>query len=68
MSPASIILAVVVLMLYLSIVLFILLDDGDSGWKVTWLLVITLFPVVGLIFYLLMGVHYRRLGIMQRLH
>ena len=68
MSPASVILVTIVAMLYLSIVLFILLDDGDSGWKVTWLLVISLLPVVGLILYLLLGVHYRRFGIMQRLH
>ena len=49
MSPASVILVTIVAMLYLSIVLFILLDDGDSGWKVTWLLVIAVFPVVGLV-------------------
>ena len=58
----------IVIMLYVSIVLFILLDDGDSGWKVTWLLVISLFPVVGLIVYLLCGVHYRRFGILNRIH
>ena len=68
MTPASIILVVIVAMLYLSIVLFILLDDGDSGWKVTWLLFIAIFPVIGIIFYLFCGVHYRRYGIMERLH
>ncbi|MBR5064577.1 MAG: PLDc N-terminal domain-containing protein, partial [Bacteroidales bacterium] len=68
MTPASIILIIIVAMLYLSIVLFILLDDGDSGWKVTWLLFIAIIPVVGLILYLLCGVHYRRFGIMERLH
>lgn len=68
MSPASIILLTIVGMLYLSIVLFILLDDGDSGWKVTWLLVIAIFPIVGLVIYMLCGVHYRRFGIMNRLH
>jgi len=68
MTPVSIILGVIVVMLYLSVVLFILLDDGDSGWKVTWLLIITVFPVVGLILYLLFGVHYRRFGIMERIH
>lgn len=55
-------------MLYFSVVLFILLDDGDSGWKVTWLLLITVLPIVGLVLYLFIGIHYRRFGIMERLH
>ncbi len=68
MSVISVILGLVVVMLYVGIVLFIILDDGDSGWKVTWLLAISLFPVVGLLFYLVMGVNYRRLGVRERLH
>ena len=68
MSAVSVILAIVVVMLYVGIVLFIILDDGDSGWKVTWLLAISLFPVLGLLFYLVMGVNYRRLGVRERLH
>lgn len=68
MSAVSVILAIVVVMLYVGIALFIILDDGDSGWKVTWLLAISLFPVLGLLFYLVMGVNYRRLGVRERLH
>ncbi len=68
MSPSSIILVSLLSLLYAGIVLFILLDDGDSGWKVTWLLVISIFPIVGFLLYLLFGVHYRHVGIRDRLH
>lgn len=40
-------------LLLLGVVLVILLDDGDSGRKVAWLLVITVLPFVGLILYIL---------------
>ena len=46
-------------LLLLGVVLVILLDDGDSGRKVAWLLVITVLPFVGLILYILIGINWR---------
>lgn len=68
MTLSAIILGSIVAMLYISVVVFIILDDGDSGWKVSWLLMISLFPVIGLLFYLIAGVNFRRLGILPRIH
>lgn len=40
-------------------ILIIIFDNGNSGTKIAWLLVITVLPVVGLLLYIVFGIHYR---------
>lgn len=46
--------------LILGVASVILADDGDSGRKLAWLLIIVLIPAVGLILYIALGINYRR--------
>ncbi len=47
------------ILLIISIALVIIIDDGDSQSKLIWLLIVSIFPIVGLIFYLLLGINQR---------
>ena len=62
----------IVLILYglllLSTVMVIIFDDGDSGRKVAWLLVISILPIFGLILYILFGINYRHHWIFKKMH
>ena len=50
-------LSIVITASVLGVVLVILLDDGEESRKISWLLIIGIFPVVGLILYLLFGLN-----------
>ena len=43
-------------------ILIILTDNQDSGRKISWILVIGLIPVFGLICYIVFGFNWRRAG------
>ena len=49
-------------------ILIILTDNQDSGRKVSWILVIGLLPVFGLICYGVFGFNWRRAGFFQKKH
>ncbi|MBQ7163323.1 MAG: cardiolipin synthase [Bacteroidales bacterium] len=46
-------------LLVLGAVLVIIVDRGEPGGKLAWLLVIALLPVIGLVLYILIGINYR---------
>ena len=46
-------------LLLVGVVLVILFEEGDSGRKAAWLLIITILPVIGLVLYLMVGISYR---------
>ena len=46
----------------------IIVDKGDPGRKLAWLLVITFLPILGLILYLCFGVNFRHHWIFRRRH
>ena len=52
----------------LGAVLVIIFDDGDSGRKLAWLLIIAVFPVIGIVLYLMIGVNYRHHWFFNRRH
>lgn len=47
------------ILLIVSIAFVIIIDDGDSQSKLIWLLIVSVFPIIGLIFYLLLGINQR---------
>lgn len=62
------ILSAVYFLLIVSVILLILVDNGDSGRKFAWLLVIAVLPVVGLVLYFMFGINYRHHWIFNRRH
>ena len=52
-----IILTVVLLLVLIGTVIVIIFDDGDVGRKVSWLLVISVVPLLGFVLYLLFGLN-----------
>lgn len=52
-------LSVLVLLLIIGIFVVIVLDNGDSGRKMAWLLIITVLPVVGITLFFLFGMNFR---------
>lgn len=54
--------------LIIGVVIIIIYDDGDSGRKMAWLLVITLLPLVGLLLYFAFGINYRNHWYFRRKH
>jgi len=54
-----ILLSIVITGSVLGAALIILLDDGETGRKIAWLLIIGVFPVIGLVLYLLFGLNPR---------
>ncbi|MBQ9201715.1 MAG: cardiolipin synthase [Bacteroidales bacterium] len=55
----NLLLSVLLALLVLGAVLVIIVDRGEPGGKLAWLLVITVLPVVGLVLYILIGINYR---------
>lgn len=55
-------------LLILGAVLVIIFDDGDSGRKLSWLLIIAIFPIVGIVLYLMIGINYRHHWYFNRRH
>lgn len=49
-------------------IIVVLTDDQDSGRKVSWILVIGLLPVIGLLCYIVFGFNWRRAGFFQKRH
>ena len=62
------ILSILLFLLFLGVILIIIFDDGDSGKKIAWLLLITVLPVVGIVLYLLFGISYRRPEVFRNAH
>ena len=62
------IISIVLAVLIIGVVIVIMFDDGDSGRKMAWLLVIALLPVVGLLLYLAFGINYRTHWYFNRRH
>lgn len=60
--------AILYALFFVGTLLIVIFDDGDSGRKVAWLLVITLFPVVGLVLYYLIGINYRHHWYFEKMH
>ena len=56
------------ILLILTVVVVILIDKGDSGRKFAWLLIIAALPVIGILFYFLVGINYRHHWIFNRRH
>ena len=59
---------VLYILMIVGTVLIILTDNQDSGRKISWILVIGLVPVVGLVCYIVFGFNWRRAGFFQRRH
>lgn len=56
------------IILIIGVILVILSDDGDSGRKLAWILVIAVLPAIGLILYLAFGVNYRGHWYFNKMH
>jgi len=52
----------------LGIFLVVLFDNGDSGHKIAWLLVVSLLPVIGIVLYLFFGIPHRVYWLFKRRH
>ncbi|MCI1785352.1 MAG: phospholipase D-like domain-containing protein [Bacteroidales bacterium] len=48
--------------------LVIIFDDGDSGRKIGWILIISILPVIGIILYILIGINFRHSWYFKRKH
>lgn len=59
---------VLYILMIIGTVLIILTDNQDSGRKISWILVIALIPVFGLVCYIVFGFNWRRAGFFQRRH
>lgn len=64
----GVIISIILAVLIIGVVIVIMFDDGDSGRKMAWLLVIALLPVVGLLLYLAFGINYRTHWYFNRRH
>lgn len=62
------IISCILAILIIGVVIVIIYDDGDSGRKLAWLLVIILLPVVGLLLYFALGINYRNHWYFRRKH
>lgn len=60
--------SILLLILICGTVLVILSSKSDSGRKVSWILVISLLPVIGLILYVIFGLDMRQPGRFQKKH
>ena len=47
------------ILLVLALVFVVLVDDGDPGRRIGWILIIAVLPVVGFVFYLVFGINKR---------
>jgi len=64
----KLLLAILFGLLIVSTVLVVFFDNGDSGRKIAWLLVLAVLPVIGLILYLLFGLNLRHHWIYNSRH
>lgn len=64
----NLLLSILLGLLIFGAALVILGDDGDSGTKLAWLLVITFLPVIGLLLYVMFGINYRNHWIFNKRH
>jgi cardiolipin synthase A/B len=62
------ILTVLYALLIVGVVTVILFDNGDSGRKFAWLLIIAVLPVIGLVLYFTFGINYRHHWVFNRRH
>ena len=54
--------------LILAVLVQIVMGSKDSDVKLVWMLLVVLLPMVGLVFYCLFGIHYRRQEVFDRFH
>ena len=64
----SVILSVLLVAIFAGTIIVILTDSRNVSAKVAWLLLVAVFPVVGVILYVLVGLNFRRPGYSQRNH
>lgn len=64
----STILSVLFALLIASAVFVIIYDNGSAGTKISWLLILTILPGLGLILYILFGINYRHHYFFSRRH
>lgn len=64
----NILITTLLVLLIIGAVGVIIFDDGDSGRKLSWLLIIAIFPVVGILLYLMFGINYRHHWFFNRRH
>lgn len=55
-------------LLILGVILVIIFDNGDSGRKLAWLLVISIIPLLGLILYFAFGINWRNHFFFEKRH
>ncbi len=68
MTFISIITTTLLALLVIGVLLVIIFDDGDSGRKFAWMLVISLLPVIGILLYLMFGINYHHHWFFERRH
>ncbi|MDO5443495.1 MAG: cardiolipin synthase [Bacteroidia bacterium] len=64
----SIIFSSFILLAIVGVVLVVLTDERSSSEKLLWIALVVVFPVVGLILYLLLGINFRTGSLRQRNH
>jgi cardiolipin synthase len=53
-------------LLIIGTMLIIIFDDGDSGRKIAWILIISVLPIIGLLLYFLVGMNFRHSWFLQQ--
>ena len=64
----SILLSILFGLLLAGVMLVILTDNVDSSKKISWMLIIAVLPIIGIILYLCLGVNYRHHWYFYRKH
>lgn len=64
----SIIISVLVILAILGVVCVVLTDERSSSEKLLWIALVVVFPIVGLVLYLLLGINFRTGALRQRNH
>lgn len=64
----SIIFSALIILAIVGVIVVVITDERSSSEKVVWIALVVLFPVVGLILYLLLGINFRTGAIRQRDH
>lgn len=65
-SLMNIFLSILYVLLIAGILLTIIFDNGDSGKKIAWILVVSVLPVAGIVLYLMFGISYRQHWLFRR--
>lgn len=68
MSLLAVILVALHAIIGIAAVVWILLGDCDSGWKVAWTVLFFVIPEITIIVYILLGLRYRKGRMFKRLH